>query len=46
MGFSVAMLCENPEKHKLNQKGKTNNMIANFNKREEDKKMITEECFH
>ena len=32
------MMCENPEKHKLIKKGKTNYMIANFNKIEEDKK--------
>ena len=42
---SVAMMCEDPEEHKLIRKGKTNHMIANFNKKVEDKKMITKRVF-
>ena len=44
--ISVAMMCEDPEKQKLIRKAKTNYMIANFNERKEDKKMITKECLH
>ena len=35
---TVAMMCEDPENHRLIRKGTKNYMITTFNKREEDEK--------